>query len=236
LGSATFTGVSLVTPTGSITVDSGVGRPQWTDYEFPQDGEAFLSHLIEAANKKLIDTGDPFKLYYESYNGIYKPGYILAVSDNVYSSPDTFSIVLTGTSNILTSEFTPMSYKKIYDGTDTTKLPANGYKMYTDYTFRKHYGLNRLLKNAFHRPNSSKVLVTGHEKSIDLYTDETFFIEEVLLSYIRRPNPISLALGQGCELNPILHEKICDLAIAYKKGSEMNPGYKEMAIESIRGE
>lgn len=59
-----------------------------------------------------------------------------------------------------------------------------------------------------------------------VYTDETFIVSKVLLSYIRKPQRISLILGQDCDLAEDFHQLICDLTVEYIKGMIADPNWE----------
>lgn len=51
-----------------------------------------------------------------------------------------------------------------------------------------------------------------------VYRDNSFIVSRVDISYIRKPQPISLSLNTDCELGEGAHQKICDLAVEYLQG------------------
>jgi len=233
LGNNTFTAVQLKLPSlTAIDITAGVGFPAWSDYEFPQDAEEFVKHFITRANVILAAaSGDynKYRLHWESYNGVFYSEHFIISSTLSLGSTSEAEIILTGMGSYLKSGFSILKYKYIH-------TPSNGDYKIPDYVLREHYGLERTLKNAFHRPNSDKVIITQHEKSFNFYTDETYFVADALLSYIRRPKRMSLSMNQGCELLPMLHTKVGDGAITYLKGAENHPGYQQMMVESTKGD
>lgn len=51
-----------------------------------------------------------------------------------------------------------------------------------------------------------------------VYQDTNTTVKTVTITYVRKPQPISLALGSNCELAEPFHQTICDLAVEYIKG------------------
>jgi len=232
LGDNSFTGITINIPGDTINIPSGIGYPSWSSYEFPQDAESFVQHFLIAANKELEEQGTPFdtyRIYWEAYNGRYYPGCFIVVSTTTLGTSDTVELILAGMSYTHKSNFTTMVYKSL----DTL---TNGNYKYALAELRSHHDIERLLMNTFHRPNSNKVLVTSHQKFIDIYTDETSILTDISITYIRRPKRISLSMNQGCELIASMHERICDLAISNIKAIESHAGYQHALIEEKKGD
>lgn len=58
--------------------------------------------------------------------------------------------------------------------------------------------------------------LVGYE--LKTYADSSFIVTSTGLTYIRKPQNISLDLGTDCDLDPLVHPSICDLAVEYLKG------------------
>lgn len=56
-----------------------------------------------------------------------------------------------------------------------------------------------------------------------VYRDNNCTVKSVRISYVRKPQPISLLLGSDCELSPQVHQTICDLAVEYLKNVMEDP-------------
>jgi len=74
-----------------------------------------------------------------------------------------------------------------------------------------------LLTDPFNKTRIKKPLVDINENNIDIYTDDKFFIERVIINYIRQPQEIIFitsgdAGNQDCELPNFTHEEIVELA------------------------
>lgn len=55
-----------------------------------------------------------------------------------------------------------------------------------------------------------------------IYRDNSFTVTGTFISYIRKPQPMSLSLNTDCELPPEFHQTICDLTAKYLKGALEN--------------
>ena len=215
--------------TGSYSgqIDPLAGNLPWASYNFPEDGDSFLKAFIIAANAEFDDQGLGIGMYWEAYKGLYYPGKVIIVQEDNQTGDVKFD--LTGITNNDIYEpivDTPVTYKTL------TETASSGSYKYARAEMRRHGEVEMLLANAFHGPNSEKVLYTEHQNFLDFYTDEGAIVKDVVISYIRKPKAISLSLNQGCELNDSTHAKICDLAIAHIKAINSHQNYQAMIIEA----
>jgi len=58
------------------------------------------------------------------------------------------------------------------------------------------------------------------------YTNKSFIVTSSRLSYVRKPQRISLSLGQDCEIAPEYHQLICDLTSEYFKAMIADPNWE----------
>lgn len=64
-----------------------------------------------------------------------------------------------------------------------------------------------------------------------VYRDESFTVNKVGISYIRKPLPISLSLGINSELPEEFHQTLCDLTIEYILKRIGSPGQQEAGVD-----
>lgn len=67
------------------------------------------------------------------------------------------------------------------------------------------------------RANSPISEIVGNK--LFIYADDSFTVNRCLVTYVRKPRPVSLALESDCELAPEFHRTICNLAVEYIKGT-----------------
>lgn len=58
------------------------------------------------------------------------------------------------------------------------------------------------------------------------YTNTSFIVTSTRISYVRKPQRISLSLGTDCELAPEYHQLICDLVAEYFKAMIADPNWE----------
>jgi hypothetical protein len=77
---------------------------------------------------------------------------------------------------------------------------------------------------------------TFEENFIDFYSDNTFVVDYAILKYIRKPKPINLNLGQGCELAEHTHQEIVEMTIKSILEGIQDPRYQSQSIENLESE
>jgi hypothetical protein len=75
----------------------------------------------------------------------------------------------------------------------------------------------RYFRTSFYSPISE---LAGN--TLWVYRDNSFTVNSVQVTYVRKPQPISLSLNTDCEIAPEFHQTICDLAVEYLKGRVEN--------------
>ena len=78
--------------------------------------------------------------------------------------------------------------------------------------------------------------IVGH--NIDIYTDETFYVPKVKLTYIKKPRSIDSTSGSevSCELAAPTHQEIVDMAVASILAEIADPRYQTARMEEMRSE
>tara|TARA_R110000822_G_scaffold148313_5_gene287233 strand:+ start:5223 stop:6587 length:1365 start_codon:yes stop_codon:yes gene_type:complete len=82
----------------------------------------------------------------------------------------------------------------------------------------------------FNKTKYSSPLATMRENHIDLYTDESFIVDEVKLTYIRMP-AIVQAPDNNCDLADHTHEEIVKMAVSSILEGISDPRYQTHQIE-----
>ena len=87
-----------------------------------------------------------------------------------------------------------------------------------------------MTKDPFNKTKYSSPLATMRGKYIDLYTDETFIIDKVRLTYIREPQIVE-APAVDCDLPIHTHEEIVKMAVSSILEGISDPRYQTHQIE-----
>lgn len=79
------------------------------------------------------------------------------------------------------------------------------------------------LNTPFFGSSSKGIISELSTNLLYLYRDDNCTVKSVRISYIRKPQPISLLLGSDCELSSQVHQLICDLTVEYLKKTIESP-------------
>lgn len=105
--------------------------------------------------------------------------------------------------------------------------PVTTTRVYTYHTDTGNLVNNRLsgtdiIRNlrqaAFYKTAHYSPITELENDLLWVYRDNSFIVSGVEISYIRKPQPISLSLNTDCELAEGVHRLICDLATEYLQG------------------
>lgn len=158
--------------------------------------------------------------YWERFDGLYYPSHYIKVQSTTPS----------GTTAIMLDAATPT----VTTGLDTI-------------TRTRHAGegvsrANRLTpSDIVPNLNGAAFYKTSHYSPISelnggilwLHKDNSFTVNKVFISYIRKSQPVSLGLNLDCELPETTHRSICDLAIEYIKGEVQNAEGKQLKTNDL---
>jgi len=164
-----------------------------------RDEVFFVSSCIA---RELADQG--WKVYWERYAERYYPKTLI-----VDLGP------ITGTGSITT------------DGTTTQASADTYYVKVLDYykqatedqsnRLTASHIIQNLREVAFYRTQPESPISELAGQVLYTYTNKSFIVTSSRLSYVRKPQRISLSLGQDCEIAPEYHQLICDLTSEYFK-------------------
>ena len=78
----------------------------------------------------------------------------------------------------------------------------------------QHDDIYSMLSDPFNTTKHTSPLTTIRGNSIDIYTDNTFFVPKLKITYIERPTDINVTSGANCLLPDHTHEEIVTMAVA----------------------
>lgn len=148
--------------------------------------------------------------YWERFDNLYYPSYYIYPTTNPQGSLSPFVNVDGNITQITKTKTYPVTRHNSIGTYYDNRLSA------TDDIS----GMNstEFIKSSYYSPISE--LSNG---ILYIYNDSSFIVSSVGISYIRKPQPISLYLNTDCELPEEFHRTICDLAIEYAKNTLENP-------------
>lgn len=152
-----------------------------------------------------------FNVYFEKYGNKFFPRSIIVVSTG--SITGSISIDSVVTSGVLSS----FSYKIESTDHDPVEYPNR---------LSPSTKIPTLNATAFYKTVAESPLSELEGSLLKVHANETFIVSKSLLSYVRKPNRISIILGQDCELAAEFHQAICDLTVEYIKGMIADPNWE----------
>lgn len=69
-----------------------------------------------------------------------------------------------------------------------------------------------LLKDPFNKTSPKEPIADISEDGIDVYTDDTFLIDGIIINYLKKPTTVSLSTSTDCDLPEHTHDEIVDMA------------------------
>lgn len=163
--------------------------------------------------------GGNMTYYWEKYGSYYQRGCLIAVS----STPNTLenSISIDGSSPVAATQVTqnyiaaPLITPSDIDERDP--VPNR---------LIKGSARSQVLKSAFAKSRDSSPVSSVDGNLLRAYHDTTFTVNSLIISYIRKPRKISLALNTDCDLPEEFHSQIVDRTVASMKRLVMNPDWQ----------
>jgi hypothetical protein len=140
-------------------------------------------------------------LYWERFGDVYHPGQFIAVSQSPIAAP-TLKIDGTTFNSVTASSFTLTRHEDVSSKMRNNRLTASNL-------------VPAMRSTSFFKSSSISPISELENNILWIYRDKSFTVSRIEVSYIRRPQPISLSLGTDCELGETVHQKICDLAVEY---------------------
>ena len=221
---------------GAWIVDPALLAP----FAFPQDIEAYKAVLLDPVN-----WNPGFAIYWETHLDIHKPNNIIITVDPFVHSwfnwDASLGLVtqLIGSSDPIiasddpSNQFSPAKY---------LSLSASAYREATTFTdktwyankFVQHDDIFTMLDDPFNTTKPSAPLTIIRNNEIDIYTSDIFIIEKVKITYLRKPQRISLSLGLSCELPEHNHQEVVDMAVSSILEIFQDPRYQTNQIEEAK--
>ena len=207
----------------------------WTPSVFPSD--------IEAVKQDILNyPGSGFTIFWEEYETLNYPGSFIVVVDiemHPWFNADPSMGALTqalgrgysGAGDVYAPALimdSTYSEKRIPDETSDRIMSSNKFSQQDD--------IFKLLTDPFNTTKHTSPLTTVRGRAIDVYTSDIFIIDTVKITYIRRPQEISLSLGVDCELPEHTHQEIVSMAVSSILEEISDPRYKTAVGEVSRNE
>ena len=194
--------------------------------------------FIEEVKQDIINFPQAgFDVYWEEFQTLIFPGKLIVVVDtDVHDWFNANASVGTPTNMVGFDESNNQLVHQQGLLTDTAfsekRVPQSFSRRITSLNkFSQQDDIFKLLDDPFNTTKYTSPLTTIRGRMIDIYTSDIFIIDTVKITYIRRPQNISLSLGIDCELPEHSHEEIIAMTV-----SSILEGIKDPRYSTIQGE
>lgn len=178
----------------------------FTGFTSPEE----LFYVIDTLRYELKKKG--WDVYWERYGDkFYSKSLIIASDVQLAGSIDIDGVITSGT----TYEFS----RVVADVEGESTIEAGNALTASDKIADR-------LGVAFYDTSPEEPLSELGGQLLYVYTDKTFIVSKVLVSYVRKPRKINLSLGQDCDLPEEFHDLICDMTVEYVKGMIADPNWQ----------
>lgn len=113
---------------------------------------------------------------------------------------------------------------------------SNGNSRISLCKFAQHDDVLNMMLDPFNVTDYRSPVYTIEENFIDIHTDNTFVVPDVVLKYIRTPKAMSIKDGIGCELAEHTHPEIVEMAIKSILEGIQDPRYQTQTLENLESE
>ena len=207
----------------------------WTASSYPANIEALKAEI-------LANPGPGFTIYWEEFETLNYPGqFIVIVNYEMYPwfNWDLSLGTLTYAEGIGFGEATNVYQSaSISDYTYSEKrIPTESSARVTSGNrFSQQDDIFKLLEDPFNTTKYTSPLTTMRGRSLDVYTSDIFIIDTVKITYIRKPQELSLSLGIDCELPEHTHQEIVAMTVSSILEAISDPRYKSAIMEVSKNE
>ena len=206
----------------------------YTSSGYPQYTQEVIDDII-------ANVAPGFTAYWETYGDLNLPGRIIIVADL-----DTFpwlswdaSLPVVPTPLVGMQSTSQVTFDLPFPGQRLLerRIPREPTDKKTVLNrFSQQDDIFRLLDDPFNTTNEKEPLTTMRDKNIDIYTSAIFITDSIKITYLRKPQSISLSLGYDCDLPEHTHQEIVAMAVSSILEEITDPRYKTQMGELLNRE
>ena len=239
------TAIRMVADPDDLTLGSFLFWANWPNFQYPTD--------IEQVRLDILAVNVPgITVYWEQYGELNYPGqFIVIVDTNIYdwfnwdasvtnsiSGSNLQTVMQGGTASgtILTTAYAQYAETAFGNRRDPVSRGNTITKIASPNKFIQHDDIFTLLDDPFNTTKPSSPLTTIRNNAIDIYTSDIFIIETVKITYLRKPQNISLSLGLSCELPEHNHQEVVDMTVGSLLEGFSDPRYQSHQLEVSKNE
>tara|TARA_B110000858_G_scaffold156504_1_gene178921 strand:- start:15102 stop:16037 length:936 start_codon:yes stop_codon:yes gene_type:complete len=93
-----------------------------------------------------------------------------------------------------------------------------------------------LLQDPFNKPKITKPMYTVLDENLDMYTDNSFIVSSVKITYLKHPATVNIMSNTSCDLPIHTHQEIVDMTINSLLEAISDPRYQTQSVEVLKSE
>jgi len=102
--------------------------------------------------------------------------------------------------------------------------------------FAQHDDIYKLLQDPFNKTKYKSPLFTMKENYVEIYTDDTFIVQDIKITYLRKPETVDNGNSINCDLPDHTHQEIVDMTVSTILEELSDPRYQSSNIEILKSE
>lgn len=181
-----------------------------------------LFEAIAAVRMKLSTRTDTdIQVYWEQYGNINVSDTLILVSDTAF---------------VAELYYDGIKITTVYTTRDVVHVSPSGVAKQAVNRLTKSDRVGKLRQSSFSKSKPFSPLSVLEDNTLKVYSDDSFIVTQLLISYVRKPRKVNLNLGHNCDLPEETHQSICDQAVEYIKMTTLDPGYTgKLQDNKLRG-
>lgn len=225
------------------TISNTVWQPSNTLTSLGYTSSSYPEFINEVITDMLENSQPGFEIYWESYGPLSAlNNFIVIVDINIHDwfiwDPSIGAPTPLVSIDSLNNEiaFVPPQFEDRSNNLVRTPTESTVEEDTVLNKFSQQDDIFRLLDDPFNATTHTSPLTTIRGNFIDIYTNAIFITSSAKITYLRKPQPISLSLGYNCELPDHTHEEIIAMAASSILEESSDPRYKTQMGEAINRE
>lgn len=124
----------------------------------------------------------------------------------------------------------------VYDSDGNLTLDNSKVVTMSSCKFTQHDDIFELLQDPFNKPKITKPIYTILDENLDIYTDDSFIVSSVKITYLKHPAIVNIMSNTSCDLPVHTHQEIVDMTINSLLEAISDPRYQTQSVEVLKSE
>jgi hypothetical protein len=124
----------------------------------------------------------------------------------------------------------------VYGMDGTLTLDASKRTTMSSCKFAQQDDIFDLLQDPFNKTKITSPLYTILNENLDMYTDNSFVVSSVKITYLKHPAIVNIMSNTNCDLPVHTHQEIVDMTINSLLEAISDPRYQTQSVEVLKSE